>query len=642
MIPKRKKARTLESQILVPVIGVMILLTAFIVVDIFFLQRTLKINKALSLAESIPGRLELVAFYEDRYLDSHKDYVLGQFATSLNDLSVTYQTLVDSSGNNKIKTLGEKTIEDITHYQGQVFKLTDKFLAVSKDIERYERAVERGIFSLSKSVDEIMTVRMQKISKAAQSEGLRHLVQLWWVAQRENKKQEDSDWERLLKFSDAFDVWAENYGDPAIRMEGQKVAQAVGTILEQKNMVRILTKELAALSIQISNYHGEFLTNIQTSMEFGTALLTEQQKRNKNFVIIDLTISICLIIFMLWTTIKTIRTRLSFPINRMIATMEKIGHGSLEDRVPIPEGRELAALARTFNDMTDALYDSRQNLVNQRDNLEIAVEKRTAELKKLNDELLRSNKELDDFTYIVSHDLKEPLRGVATFARFLQEEFKDVLMGEGIEYLEIITNSATRMKRLIEDLLEISRISRTPYQAKEFSLLKTLLEIREDLDLMISERNADLILPMEDVNLTADEVRIKQVFTNLINNGLKFNDSNNPTAEVVFHWGMVPDCPVNVVVPSEYITIEVRDNGIGIEKKHFSKVFGIFQRLVSREDYEGTGAGLTICKRIVEDHGGVIWLDSEVGMGTTFFVVLPLVSPEKETYTLEELPENTG
>ena len=242
---------------------------------------------------------------------------------------------------------------------------------------------------------------------------------------------------------------------------------------------------------------------------------------------------------------------------------------------------------------------------------------------------MKSNKELDDFTYVVSHDLKEPLRGVSAFSNFLKEEHYGNLDKEGKEYVDIIIKSSTRMKNLIDDLLELSRIGRGKNPISELSVLSALKETETELYLLIKEKNAKMVLPDKERKIICDRVRIKQVLTNLINNGIKFNRSEKPIIEVKFFDGVPRENPKTESMPRDTLTIIVKDNGIGIEKKHHDKVFDIFHRLVSREEFEGTGAGLTICKKIVQAHGGDIWFESEPGKGTTFYIALP-INPHHE------------
>jgi len=225
-------------------------------------------------------------------------------------------------------------------------------------------------------------------------------------------------------------------------------------------------------------------------------------------------------------------------------------------------------------------------------------------------EVQRSNKELDDFTYVVSHDLKEPLRGIEAFSAFLSDKHKSKLDKEGNRYIEVIRKSARKMQTLINDLLELSRISRQKKPYEDVDLNKLLVDIREDLALRLKERNVNLkILDLPTIKY--ERIRIIQLFTNLITNAIKYNDKEEPVVEV--------GCEYSTDKESKCY---VKDNGKGIAKEFQKKVFDLFQRLEG-ETQKGSGAGLTICKKIVEAHGGTVWVESELGEGSTFYFTIP-------------------
>ncbi len=232
------------------------------------------------------------------------------------------------------------------------------------------------------------------------------------------------------------------------------------------------------------------------------------------------------------------------------------------------------------------------------------------ELKRLLADLERSNRELDDYTFAVSHDLKAPLRTIESFSSFLLEDHSDNLDDEGKEYLQRMILATKRMNTLIQDLLLISRVGRLNSEIDLVDLYELISDIVDDMELILNERNGEMIytkLP----SIKTQKVWIKQVFSNLISNGLKFNESPNPRI-----W-------IKCEERKDHYILSVKDNGIGIDKKHHNKIFKIFQRLHTVNEYPGTGAGLTMCKKIVESMGGNISLDSKLGKGSTFYITIP-------------------
>ena len=227
--------------------------------------------------------------------------------------------------------------------------------------------------------------------------------------------------------------------------------------------------------------------------------------------------------------------------------------------------------------------------------------------------LERSNEKLEEFSHVVSHDLKEPLRTVETFSGFLLEDYKDKLDKEGVDYLNTLKRTSSRMRQLINDLLSLASIHMDTKSFERINTQRMLEDIKEDLEVRL--RGVNLQVETDLPTVKGSRVRISELFSNLIINGIKYNDKALPMIRV----GWKSDVRSN----TNSVTFFVEDNGIGIESRYQERVFGIFEKLNPREDYEGTGAGLAICKRIVEEHGGTIWVESEVGKGSTFYFTIP-------------------
>lgn len=241
-----------------------------------------------------------------------------------------------------------------------------------------------------------------------------------------------------------------------------------------------------------------------------------------------------------------------------------------------------------------------------------------------------SNKELEQFAYVASHDLQEPLRKITAFSDLLKEQYDGKLEGEGDLYLSRITAAAVRMRRLITDLLEYSRAGRIENEkVKSVKLSKVIAEMLEDFEIAIQDKSAKIAvgkLP----KVIGSETEYRQVFQNLISNSLKFSKpSVNPEISITSEQAseeLINSYP-NLDSSANYYLIKVSDNGIGFEKTHVDRIFSIFQRLHGKKEYEGTGIGLSITKKIIEKNGGVIFAESSVGKGSVFNIILPYIKP---------------
>jgi light-regulated signal transduction histidine kinase (bacteriophytochrome) len=226
------------------------------------------------------------------------------------------------------------------------------------------------------------------------------------------------------------------------------------------------------------------------------------------------------------------------------------------------------------------------------------------------DELKRSNLDLEQFANVASHDLQEPLRAVSGFVRLLQLRFPDQVDAKAAEYIVGAFDGAERMERLILDLLAFSRVGT---KGGDFVLVDLNAALRDALrNLQASLGAAQAQVTHDSLpSLPADATQMTQLFQNLIGNAVKFRDEQPPQ----IHVGVSRE-------PERWVFF-VRDKGIGIEPQYFERIFQIFQRLHTRRNYSGTGIGLAICKRIVERHGGKIWVESQPGQGSTFFISIP-------------------
>lgn len=225
-------------------------------------------------------------------------------------------------------------------------------------------------------------------------------------------------------------------------------------------------------------------------------------------------------------------------------------------------------------------------------------------------ELMRSNEELEQFAYVASHDLQEPLRMIISYVQLIQKNIEQNNIARVGEFMNYVLQGTGRMQALINDLLQFSRVSRKGNPFKQVDLNEVLKIAVSHLTARISENKASVIIPALPT-VMGDNFQLIRLFQNLIDNAIKFKSAETE-----------PRIEICVEERVEDYLFSVQDNGIGIEDKFYNRIFVIFQRLHTRDDYEGTGIGLAVCKKIVERHGGEIWVESKPGKGSTFYFTI--------------------
>ncbi|MBN1272559.1 MAG: HAMP domain-containing protein [Candidatus Aminicenantes bacterium] len=326
-------------------------------------------------------------------------------------------------------------------------------------------------------------------------------------------------------------------------------------------------------------------------------------RMRKNLIIIALFIMILAIMMGLY---------ISFSISRPVAKLRKaaieISKGKLDTKIKIKSKDEIGELAHAFNEMSDQIHKRDLALLKAKDELEIKVEERTADLTTANANLERVNNELKEFAYVVSHDLKAPLRAISSLAEWIKADYADKIDEAGKEHLDLLTTRTARMQKLIDGVLAYSRAGRVKGKAKKVDLNNLIQTIIENLD---PPENISISVENELPVLVCEETRIMQVFQNLLSNAIKFMDKPNGLIKI--------GCEKN----NTFWRFSVADNGPGIEKKYHETIFKIFQTVSSKDEYDSTGVGLSVIKKTVELYGGKVWLESKVGKGTTFFFTFP-------------------
>jgi signal transduction histidine kinase len=387
-----------------------------------------------------------------------------------------------------------------------------------------------------------------------------------------------SDFEFLVKLS---------------RQEGESGSAVQADLAESvKSRTRLDIEMMADDALRLSVIFGARVgaTQIITSIIMGVALL--------------MLIALGIILFVVaWG-------RMLVPLMQLRKGTQVIAEGKLDYRVGIASHDEIGELAADFNTMAERLKYSYSALEKSRDELEMKVQERTAELQRTAEELHRSNIELQQFAYVASHDLQEPLRTITSFLQLIEKRYADSIGGDAKEFIGFSVAAANRLQEMIRALLEYSRLQS---RGSSFTVVKTQVVLSEamiNLGKAIEESGA---------SITADELpqvygdggQMVRLFQNLLANAIKFRGSRPPVIHV--------SCDTK---GGDWLFC-VKDNGIGMDPKYGDRIFNIFQRLHGR-DVPGIGIGLAICKRIVERHGGRIWVESETGKGSSFCFTIPI------------------
>lgn len=286
---------------------------------------------------------------------------------------------------------------------------------------------------------------------------------------------------------------------------------------------------------------------------------------------------------------------ISVPILNLASTMQQVTQsGNYKNRVQVKGEDEVNTLSCAFNTMLEE------------------IEKREMHIKQRTAELETANKEMESFSYSVSHDLRAPIRAINGFAKIIEKQYVSQLDDEGKNLLNTITAEASRMGQLIDDLLAFSRLGKKEIQKAKVGMTELAKEVVNEILKLEAEKYKAIITIDQLPSADCDRVLIKQVFVNLISNALKFS-SQNP--EPAIHIGSYPE--------PDSIVYYIRDNGVGFDMKFYDKLFGVFQRLHNPDEFPGTGIGLAIVKRIIIRHGGKVWAEGKVNQGATFYFSLP-------------------
>lgn len=311
--------------------------------------------------------------------------------------------------------------------------------------------------------------------------------------------------------------------------------------------------------------------------------------------------------------------RLARPVRELRELTRRVGRGDLQATAEVQGRDELGQLAEDFNAMVRGLQEvtaSRDQLsaeVENRRQVEARLRQHETELKALVQDLARSNQALEEFAYMASHDLREPLIAITSFGDLLRDEYGEELTGEGREYLQRIQKAAGRLRELVDDLLAYSRVNAGERRFIPLDLRRLVDEVAGELKAGLEAADGR-VTTGELPEIEADEPRMRQLFLNLIGNAIKYRR---------------PGVPLRVTIETrdagaDGVEIVVRDNGIGFEQGYAEQILEAFERLHTRHAYDGTGVGLAICRRVVEQHGGTLRAEGTPDEGAAFYITLPV------------------
>jgi|GEM_PF-3096146 len=404
------------------------------------------------------------------------------------------------------------------------------------------------------------------------------------IVSRETWTQTSGDLERLLK----------SYG-PRSRYEQQVLDNAV----EALNQLSILFDELMALGVFSEQSRGQeferrtlviyFLTDSENLVRNALTLSTIESRRQlqvtRRFIMLMLLSVAALVGVIAWSALW-LRNTVVIRLEALHRGMRVVADGDLDHRVDMVSPDEFGELAASFDEMTSRLQTSHRALK-------------------------QSNRELEEYASIASHDLSEPTRTIKSFLQLLERRASDQLDDRCREYLHFAVDGAARMQTLIRDLLEYSKLSTATHACRQLKCAEVIDHAVANLQTAIAEAGAE-VTTGELPEIYGDRTQLVQLFQNLIGNGIKFRDERKPRVHIT------------ATACGDDWDIQVRDNGIGIADAHATRIFAVFQRLHAAEDYDGTGIGLAVCRRIVDRHNGRIYVESNGdGGGAIFHVVLP-------------------
>ncbi len=398
----------------------------------------------------------------------------------------------------------------------------------------------------------------------------------------------------LEQISTAAQAWRSGTAEPVIAAVDSGDAVPIDLVEKGK-------QDFDRIRAQVQSLEQQITVDRQVAREDLSRAVTQQNTLLLGVLLAFLAAAVMVI--------TLIRSGIAQPLARLATSTREISSGNFSQEIKVDGPADLQALGRDIEAMRKRIVEELVASVEARERLQA----QTAELERSNADLARSNSELEQFAYVASHDLQEPLRKVASFTQLIERRYGDLLDERGRQYVAFAVDGAERMQVLINDLLAFSRVGRVYDASSEVDLNAVCDNAEQNLTHRIEPTEA--VIERDKLpTVTGDPTLLNMLWQNLIGNALKFSDPQRP-----------PRVQITCTREDDMWHFAVKDNGIGIDPQFADKIFIIFQRLHSRGDvYGGTGIGLAMCRKIVEHHGGQIWLDTEdPPPGATFRFTLP-------------------
>ena len=394
----------------------------------------------------------------------------------------------------------------------------------------------------------------------------------------------------------AITTWKTEYAEPFIATAQAGKSVSLGQLVASKNSFDALRGQFTAVEKELDQERG-------VAMQKLSHINAERDWTFAGMLAVFL-VTVCVIVLLVQLMVLR-------PLNRLRLEAREVTEGAFDTPLTQSGPLDIRALSSGLDAMRARLVLALADTERQR--VELLAQRNALDAQA--EELRRSNEELEQFAYVASHDLQEPLRKVASFCQLIEKRYGEMLDERGKQYIDYAVDGAKRMQVLINDLLTFSRVGRVHGRREPIALQACLDSALDRLEYAVQECGSTIVIPEPLPTVDGDPTLLSMLWQNLIGNAMKFRDAERPP-RVEITWAPDPD-------QAGFVRMSVADNGIGIPAAFAEKVFVIFQRLHSREAYSGTGIGLALCKKIVEHHGGRIWIDLEREVGTRFEFTLP-------------------